>query len=452
MLEIKKILFQIENNITEVLENKSHLGSDLWHILIEQHPADIALVVENLKEDDQIQLLKKLPLELSIEVFNKIPEILQATLLTALDIDHATTILKHMHADKLTDLFDHLSDEDLKTYLKLLQKKQRNQIISLLHFDPESAGGRMNSSIITLQKDFTVKQSISLLQRLSPEQELIECIYVTNKDNILVGHITLDNLVLNKPETPLSQILKKNELHVYVDEDQEDVANQMLHYELSSVPVVDKHNHFLGAITANDVVQIIKEEESEDAYRRFGLSAVEHSYFATPTWKFVLQRGQWLIGLLLLQSVSSFILGNHKDMLTHFPVIAFFLSMLVGTGGNAGNQSATLVIRGLTTGEITRQNALKLLLREFWISLILASFLVIVGFCRVYWAADLISAIAVSLSLFFIVITAIMLGSIIPLMLEYFNIDPAHSAAPFLTTLMDILGILIYCFIFSRIF
>lgn len=451
MLEIKKILFQIENNIDEVLEEKTQLGSDLWHILLEQHPADIATLLGTIDEIYQIALLKKLPLEDSIDVFKKISENTQASLLVHLNIDHAASILKSMPSDELTDLFDYLSDEDLKKYLELLQKKQRNQIISLLHFDPESAGGRMNSDVITLQKDFTIRKSIQILQRLSPEKELMERIYVTNRDNVLVGHITIDQLVLNKPDTALSHILEKNELHVYVEEDQEDVANQMHHYELSSVPVVDKHNHFLGVITARDVVQIIKEEESEDAYKRFGLSTVETSYFATPAWKMILQRSSWLIGLLLFQSISGFVLGGYSNYLEKYTVIAFFLTMLVGTGGNAGNQSATLVIRALTTGEVTRQNALKMLLREFGIAIVISSLLFVAGFIRVYFTADLLSAFIISIALFLIVMTSVVLGSIIPLLLEYFGVDPAHSAAPFLTTLMDILGIIIYCFIFSRI-
>ncbi len=448
MLEVKKILFQIENNIKAVINGKTPLGIDLWNILLEEHPADIALLIGRIGDEHQVTLLKKLPLDLSIDVFEKIPENLQAELLVGLDIDHATTILKHMHADELTDLFDNLSDEDLEKYLKLLQKKQRNQIISLLTFDPESAGGRMNSDVITLQKDFTVKKSIELLQRLSLQKDLMERIYVTNKDNVLVGHITLEQLVFNKAETLLSQILQKNEIHIHVEEDQEDVANQMQHYELSSAPVVDKQNHFLGVITASDVAEIIREEESEDAYKRFGLSTVEYSYFETPTWKLVLQRSTWLIGLLLLQSVAGFVLGRYENMLKEFTILSIFLGMLVGTGGNAGNQSATLVIRGLTTKEMTKNNIFKVLFREFSVSLVIASLLFIVGFARVYYTShDLMSTIAINVSLFLIVIASMLLGSIIPILLQYFHFDPAHSAAPFLTTIMDILGMIIYMFV-----
>lgn len=452
MLKVKKILFQIENNIDAIIAGDSILGLDLWNILLQQHNADIAMLLLRLDVNRQEALFKKLPSDIAFKVFRKIPAPLQAELLVLVDQDYAAMIMKNMPPDELTDLFDHLSDEDLEKYLKLLQGKQRHQIISLLNFNPHSAGGRMNSNVFTLQKDFSVKKSIELLQRIGPHRDVLPQIFITTKENILVGHITLDKLVLSKPETPLASIINKNILHVYVDEDQEDVANQMHHYGLLYAPVVDSQKHFLGVITADDVFEIIKEEGSEDVYRMFGLVPIEYSYFATSIWRLVWQRGRWLVGLLVLQSVSSMILSHYGSMLNHYTVIAVFLTMLIGTGGNAGSQSATLVIRGLTTKEITRRNAQKVLLREFTVGFFIASILTLIAFARVYFSChDILSALAIVTSLFFIVITSMLLGSLIPMILERFDIDPAHSAAPFLSTLMDILGVLIYCFVCSRI-
>jgi len=452
MLKIKKILFQIENNIDSVIAGDTTLGRDLWNILISQHFADIAMLLSKLDEQHQVSLFKKLPLDTSIKVFRKMPQAQQGLLLVQLELDHASLILKNMPADELTDLFDYLSDEDLEKYLKLLQTNQRNQILSLLHFNPHSAGGRMHSDVITLQKDFTVKRSVELLQRLGPGRTEMQRIYVTNQDDVLIGFVTLDKLVLNKPETPLESIILPNELVVLVEEDQEDVANQMHHYGLLYAPVVDKHNHFLGVITADDVFEIIKEEGSEDVYKMFGLIPVEHGYFTTSTWRMVWQRGIWLVGLLVLQSFSSLVLSSYSDMINKYTIIAVFLTMLIGTGGNAGNQSATLVIRGLTTKEMTRRNVMRVLLREFNISLIISLILVVVGFIRVYWSYhNLLVSAVISLSLFLIVVTSVVLGALIPIVLERFDIDPAHSAAPFLATLMDVLGVLIYCFICSKL-
>ncbi len=206
-------------------------------------------------------------------------------------------------------------------------------------------------------------------------------------------------------------------------------------------------------ITAQDVVEIIREEGSEDAYKMSGLaSSVSHSYFSTPAWRLIWHRSIWLISLMLFQSISSLIMGTYHSMIANHAIISFFLTMLIGTGGNAGNQSATLVIRGLINNEISRDNAMKVLWREFSIGLVIASLLVIFGFFRVYYFYhDVASAIAINLSLFLIVLMSMLLGAMIPIILERFNIDPAHSAAPFLLTLMDILGVLIYCFVCSKI-
>lgn len=453
MLEINKILFQIENNIEAVIAQDTTLGVDLWELLLQQHPADIAVLIERIDEEQQQSLFKLFAKDLAASVFKHLESSLQALLLVEFETDLATSILNRMPADELTDLFDHLSDEDLEKYLKLLQKKERNRIISLLHFDPQSAGGRMNSDVITLQKDFTVKKCIHILQRLGPQKDVMERIYVTHKDHVLAGHITLDKLVLTKPETHLADIMQKNELIVYVDEDQEDVADQMHHYELSSVPVVDKQNHFLGVITSQDVVEILREEGSEDAYKMSGLArTVGHSYFSTSAWRLIWHRSVWLVSLMLFQSVSSMIMGTYNALIQSHTIISFFLTMLIGTGGNAGNQSATLVIRGLINREISRNNAMKVLWREFGIGLVIASLLVLFGFFRVYYFyRDFVSALAINLSLFLIVVMSMVLGAMIPIILERFNVDPAHSAAPFLATLMDILGVLVYCFICSKI-
>ena len=452
MLSIKKILLQIENNVESIIKEDNILGKDLWLILQQQHPADIALIINNIEHEFQINLFKKLPKELAIKVFEKIQEPVQADILSHLDQDDIEWIITQIPVNALTELFEHISDQDLEKYLKLLQVKQRNALISLRSFPPESAGARMQSDVLTLQENFTVKRSIEVLQRLTPKQTLTRRIYITDKNNVVVGYLDLDKLVLNKPETPLAQIMEKSELLVTVDEDQEDVANQMRHYNLDSAPVIDREKHFLGIITVEDVFEIIEEEESEDVYKMSGQAPMEYSYFATPTWTLVKQRIPWLIGLLLLQSFSSMILASYDDMISRYTIITLFLTMLIGTGGNVGNQSATLVIRGLTTKEITRQNGMKMLLREVSIALIIAGIVVTFGFARVYHAShDLVSTIAISLSLFLIIVTSVALGTLIPLTLERFNLDPAHSAAPFLTTLMDILGVIIYCFVCSKI-
>lgn len=445
-------LTHLEPIIDEVLSQKTLRGKQGWAELCLAHPSDIADLVEHIATRMQHRLFAKLPIDLAAKTFDRIENLIQVTILRKLDNEQVAHILKHMHADNLVDLLEHLKDGEVKTYLKLLQKHQRSRVLSLLSFDSKSAGGIMNSEVFTLSNNLTVKNSIGLLQRVSPGTEIRYRIYITNPDGVVVGHTTLDQLVVNKPDTPLKKLITKNEVNIYAGEDQEEAVQKMTHYGVLSAPVVDEKNHFLGIITADDVLEVLEEEASEDAYRMSGVGNVEHSYFETSSLTMLFERSKWLVGLLLFQSVSSVIMKRYDQMLADHVIISLFLTMLIGTGGNAGNQSATLVIRGLATGEIGRRRRLTVLLREFGLSIAIATLLCSVSFARVWFMhGNLPAAIAISASLFCIVTASMFLGTLIPLTLHRLGIDPAHSAAPFLATLMDILGIVIYCSICSWI-
>ena len=444
-------LLTITPYINEVCTRSTPGGAKGWQLITQSHPSDIADLIEALGIRAQKKLVKKFSLPLLAKTFEQLTHLTQVDIIKMLPDDTAADVLKHMHADEVVDVFEHLDDDSVKHYLKLLQKKQRSQILSLLTFDPKSAGGIMTSDVLTLHSDMTVKKSIGLLQRARPnEVEIRYRVYVADNDNRLVGHITLDTLVTNKPETPLSKLIKKNEVVISAHEDQEEAVHKMAHYDVSSVPVVDDDGHFLGVIMSTDAFEVIEEEASEDVYKMSGVGHVEHTYFETPLFQMFYERGKWLVPLLLFQSVSGQIMSRFDGMLAEHVVIAFFLTMLIGTGGNAGNQSATLVIRGLATGEINRQQGLLVLMREFAIGLMIAASLALISWGRVMVTnGNTVIATAISLSLFLIVLASMVLATLIPLALERLGIDPAHSAAPFLATLMDIIGIIIYCSICS---
>ncbi len=451
MLPPERILAEVFNHIDAILADDES-AKRYFEVLLKQHPVDIATLFERLSKRQQIALLLKLPHELCGKVFEQLPISRQVRLLGKLDDDATALILKGVHSDNLTELFEHLTDTKLKHYLKLLQKKQRTIIISHLNFAPKSAGRIMDSDVLSLQEDLTIKKCIALLQRLSAKTKLLRRIYVTTKENVLKGFVNLDELVINKPMMLLKDIVRRSPVIIDAHEDQETATYNMRKYDQFSAPVVDAHMHFLGVITADDVFDVLEEEASEDVYRMSGLPTVEYSYFDTPARTLVWQRFLWLGSLLVLQSFSGLIVSRYADLIKSHVIITFFMTMLIGTGGNAGNQSATLVIRGLATGEISREQGFTVIAREFGMSLLMATLLVVVSFFRVFLIHhDMISAIAISISLFLIVVASMVLGTLLPLVLERFNIDPAHSAAPFLSTVMDVLGMLIYCLVCSQI-
>jgi magnesium transporter len=314
-----------------------------------------------------------------------------------------------------------------------------------MRFDPESAGGIMNTDVLTLMQDFTVEKSIQILQRLQPRRELHHSIYVTNQDNELVGHINLEDLLLKNPKTRLSSFLRKNELVVGVDEDRESVAHKMVHYKLMTAPVVGTGNIFLGIIPSETLVDVIEREAAEDVYKISALAPIKHAYFDTPFARLFYQRASILVILLLVQTLSTIIIGKYEVLLGSF--LMMFITMITSTGGNSSSQTSALVIQGLISGEITDSNIMRFLKRELFMALAIGASLGVISFVRVYLThtGNVWGNLAVSVSLTVIVVVSVMLGSLIPIILKKLDLDPALSAGPFLATIMDVLGLLIYC-------
>jgi magnesium transporter len=420
--------------------------------LLEVHPADIAGFLEDIERDDFKKLFLKLPRRHKLEVFQELSESMKVTALAFMNEHDRAEALSVLPVEKLTDLFDLFTDEELKVYLGLLNKRAREEVISLLKFDPESAGGIMETEVFTLVDDYTVEKSIQVLQRVQPNRDIHQQIYVTDHGHRLLGHIRLEDLVLRSPKMRIYEFMRKNELVAQAAEDRESIAKNMMHYGLMSVPVVGDNNEFLGVIPSDTLVDIIVEEANEDVQKMSALAPMKYPYFETSFLRLLYERSYILIALLLAQSFSTTIMRSFKSTLQYGSLL-YFTSMLISTGGNSSNQTSALVIQGLATGDLRQANIGRFLRRELAMAGVLGLVLGIVAFIRAYMTAgSLIESIAVSSSLTVIVVVSVMLGSCIPLILKKLNIDPAFSAGPFLATVMDILGILIYCYISKLIF
>ncbi len=441
-----KIIQEIQDNIEAVISQDSPLGRSLWRMLLEQHPADVASLISELDRDQAQHLFLMLPKEFRTEVFKISSFHMQATCLNFLSEHEKAEMLYSLGVDDLADLFDHVSDSDLKKYLNLLHRKAREKVISLLQFDPESAGGIMETEVLTLMQDFTVEKSIKMLQRLKPRKEIHHQIYVTNRQHQLMGYVSLEDLVLNPPETRISSFLNKNELIVHVDQDREEVAKQMMRYELTSAPVVGDENYFLGVIPSETLIDILVQEATEDVQKMSALTPMKQAYFQTSFFRLLYNRAYILIGLLVAESFSGTILRAYEETLCG--ILMFFIPMLISTGGNTSGQTSAVVIQGMATGEIHAGTIRKFLKRELLTALALSIILGIAAFLRVYFTYhSLAESFAISCSVALVVLFAVSLGSFIPILLKRLNIDPAFSAGPFLATLMDILGILVYCYV-----
>ncbi|TET06880.1 magnesium transporter [Candidatus Dependentiae bacterium] len=446
-MEAKKILNQIREHLEEVIKHDSPLGKSLWKEFLSLHPADIAQFLADCSRDEFRVLFLALPPKLQLAIFEELSDPTKIYAFSLISEEDKIKALNLLPAEELTDLFDQLSDEDLKKYLKLLNKTAREKVISLMKFHPESAGGIMDIEILSLREDFSVEKSRNILQRLRLSRDIYQRIYVTDKENHLVGFIKLEDLVLEPPKSIISSFMRKNELVVDADEDREAVAKKMIHYGLTTAPVIDNRNHLLGVIPAKTVMDVIVEEASEDVQKISALAPLKYPYFETSFWRILFERSYILIVLLLAQSLSTTIQIAYESTL-HYSLLLYFLTMLISTGGNTSSQTSAVVIQGMASGEIRLSNIFRFLRREFFMAFMLALILGIVAFGRVFYTTgDPIESLVIGASLGVIVLVSVVIGSCIPIVLKLLNIDPAFSAGPFLATLMDILGVLIYCYI-----
>ncbi len=441
----ERIFAEVQDNLEAVITRNSALGESLWEAFISLHPADIADFLGSVTKVQTQHLFAHMPKKLKIAVFEELSELMQVMVLEALDDSEKIEAFRTMPADELADLFDHLSDEDLKKYLSMLAKDIREHVLSLLQFEPDSAGGIMTTDVVTIMGGFTVDQSIKLLQRMQPNRDIHQQIFVIDKDHNLLGHINLEDLVLHKPQERIDAFLKKNELVVRANEDQEQVAKEMVHYGLISVPVVSESNKFLGVISTEELVDVLMEEATEDVQRMASLPPMKYPYFEISFLRLLYLRSYVLIALMVAESFSGTLLRSYEEVMK-MGILVSFLPILMSAGGNSGSQTSAVVIQGMASGDITIANMARLLRREFLISSTLGVILGGLSFARAHLVGgSMMECLAISLSLGVIVILSSMLGNVIPFVLKKFNIDPAFSAGPLLATLMDILGILIYC-------
>lgn len=441
----KRTFQEIIENLEEVVSRGTPLGRDLWAQLLKVHPADRALFLTDASDETFDQIMYALPQQARLEVFEHLSDAKKVQTLALLTKEEQIEALNTLSTDELTDLFDSLSDEELKKYLELLNKEPRERVIALLKFAPDSAARMMDSEVISLIDDFTVEKSIKLIQRLQPSRDIYQHIYVTDRHNTLIGHIGLEDLLFHKPQDRIASFIQENKLVVQVDEDQDQVSKDMVHYDVTTAPVVSKQNHFLGVITSSALVDVIVEEAGEDVQRMAAMTPLKESYFETSFWRLLYERGHILVILLLAESFSTTILSSYEKLLG---ILYIFIPMLISTGGNTSSQTSAMVIQGMASGDLRRSNMAKFFKREFLMAAGLGSILGAAAFARSYYTiGNLGLSLGVAIALTLIVISSVVLGSTVPFVLRRLNIDPAFSAGPFLATAMDVIGIFIFVFI-----
>ncbi len=434
---------ELTSQVEQLLSDKSY--ADLKRILVAHHPSEIAAVLEELAPEMTGLVFRLLPKDLAVDVFDFMDVDRKQVLLRSLSGDMVAALLNDMSPDDRTELFEELPAKVVKNYLSLLSERERHVANMLLGYREDSAGRLMTTDFVDLKEDETVDDALMHVRKTAPDKETIYHLYVISRDRHLVGELSLKELMLAPGDALVRDIMHRDVVSVRTDTDQEDVAQVFAEYGFIAVPVVDREGRLVGIVTHDDVLDVVREEDTEDIHRMGGLGAPEEEYFRTGLAGSVKKRVGWLAILIVLESLSSNIMKIYSSSLEAVVALAFFIPMLIDTGGNTGTQSATLVIRGMATGEIEVRQGLRVLLRETATGLVLGALLGAFAYLRAYTTQnDARIGLVVGMSLFAVIVISNLVGALLPLVAKRLRFDPAVMAGPFITTIVDVSGLVVY--------
>ncbi len=409
------------------------------------HPADIAVIYNNLNDIDGKKLLSHIKDEkLMAEIIVEMNEADVITVISDQKPEKIARIVEHMESDDAADVVRLLPDEISNSVLSLIgDNDQISEVEQLLNYEEYTAGSIMNTSFFSLNEETTVKEATKSLHG-AKNVDMVFYLYVTDDENRLVGVISLRQLILNAPEKKLYEIMTTDVIHVTTHEDQEDVAKVVEKYDLLAVPVVDEFNVLVGIITVDDVIDIIREEATEDFYMMVG-SSDDELLFANNSVKIAKVRLPWLIvtfvGSIVASIVLTFFQGHAKD----FALLVPFVPIIMAMAGNAGSQSATILIRGVALGKISPTDIIPIMLKEMRVGMIMGITIgILLAFIAPLWSGSPAIGLVVGTAMFFAMTLATFSGTFVPATLIRFNFDPAVASSPFISMLNDILGLSIY--------
>jgi len=419
----------------------------------EFHPEDIAELLEDLSAREAVALVRALATETAADVVERLSPHRQVLVFNAIDTGRAVELLGEMDPDDRVDLLQELEEGDAAALLAALERREpeaAEEVRELVQYEPETAGGLMTTEFASLPPETKVWEAMEAARRFGREEmaELLYYIYVCSPAGELLGVVSLRDLILSDPGQALSEIMTENVFQVSSFDDQEKVAHEIARYDLAALPVVDSMSRMLGVITVDDVVDVVIEEATEDAQKMGGVVPLEDSYFETGWAEFVWKRGVWLVLLFVAQLLTASVIRENQDFLQATLELVLFIPLIIASGGNAGSQSATLIIRAMAVGELTPRDWAKVLGRELLIGLSLGVALGFMGFAGGWFAGETVSpvaiATAVGTSVLAIVTLSTMIGSLLPLLIRRVGLDPAVSSTPFIASVVDVLGLIVY--------
>jgi len=443
-------------NFVEILENIIFLLNNKKYVaardeLLKNNEVDIAELLEEVLEELGIEktviIFRTLPKDVSVEVFSYLPVEDQVAIINVITDKEIKYILDELDFDDMIDVLEELPANLVDKILEKTPKEERKLINTFLNYPDTCAGSLMTPYYISLNKDMSVGQALAHIKKEGMDSETIYTCYVKEKGRKLLGIISLRTLVVSDDDAMVGELMHEDVVCVNVHDDQEVVSEAFKRYGFIAIPVVDNEYRLVGIITVDDILDVIEEETTEDFERMAGvLDSGDAEYLDMSVWKHVKSRLPWLFVLMCSYVITGGIISSFETVLSQVISLVAYLPMLMGTGGNSGSQSATLVIRGMALGDVELEDAWKVLWKEVRISFIIGMILSMLNFARIWWidGEGPWVALAVCSSMLIIVMAAKSVGSMLPMGAKKVGIDPALMASPMIASITDMISVVTY--------
>lgn len=435
--------------IRELLEKKDL--KNLQEFLNSETSANIAEFIKENEEGEKenIILFRILSKEKAAEVFAELDADLQMQIVSSMTDDKLQSLLDELYFDDMIDFIEEMPSSVVKRVLENYKNENRSLINQFLSYEEDSAGSLMTIEYLSLKSHWTVRESLNYIRQKVKDLETIDVAYVRDKNRVLIGEISLKNLLLSKDEDIIEDVMNKNVLYVTTSTNQEDAIELFKKYDLTVLPVIDKEKILVGIITIDDMVDVIEEENTEDFQKMAAMAPSKEEYLESSVFELAKNRLTWLLVLMVSATFTGSIISKYEDIIEQMVVLAAAIPMLMDTGGNAGSQSSTLVIRGMALGEIKLKDWFKVVWKELRVGIIVALGLGLVNFCRMRFILkqDMKISFLVSFTLGIVVVMAKLVGGVLPLGAKKLKMDPAIMAGPLVTTIVDALALMMYFYI-----
>ena len=429
--------------IKELIEKKQF--TKLKEELKEMKSADISTILDELDKEQAVIIFRLLSKEKAGMTFSYMETDMREKLIKDLTDTELKNVLDELFMDDTVDLIEEMPSNVVTRILRNVDKNDRKVINELLKYPEDSAGSIMTTEFIDLKENMTAEEALKRIRKIATDSETIYTCYVLDKNRKLQGIISIKELILAKEESLIADNMETNIISVNTLEDKEEVAKKFDKYDLYALPVVDNENRLVGIVTVDDAINVLQDEAEEDFEKMAAMAPTEESYFETSVFKHAKNRIVWLLILMLSSAITGTIITNYENAFAAVPLLVAFIPMLMDTGGNCGSQSSTLIIRGLATDELEVKDVFKILWKEIRIAVIVGVSLALINGLRIFVQyKNLQLACTVGLSITVTVILSKSIGCLLPLLAKKLKLDPAIMAAPLITTIVDILSVLVY--------